>query len=286
VKESALADALAGLYAAPLDQFVAARREATLRLRAAGEVAASRFIAAAAKPTRTAWALNQVARRRPALVSAMVEAREAAAAAQAEGDASGIREGAKRFRDAVAEVVRAARAGLEQAGLALSPEQTRRMGETLQALAADDVARRTLTAGRLTEDVPVEDPFAGLELPASVKPLDAPAPPPANEPAPARRPRVVETDEAARLARRSEEEAERRREAEERAAREKQRVIDDALAAVTRAEEGLHAARSAADAAEDALARARTQADAARRSLTRAEEDLQRAKAHAKKVGA
>ncbi len=279
MKESALAEALATLYAAPLDQFVAARREAVLRLRAAGEVAASRFIAAAGKPTRTAWALNQIARRRPDLVTAMVEAREAAAAAQSEGDAGGIREGAKKFRDALADVVRAAREELERAGLGLSAEQTRRMGETLQALAADDVARRALTAGRLTEDVPVEDPFAGLELPVRAKPIEESPPPPECKA------RVAESDEEARRARRAEEE-ERRREAEERTAREKQRAIDEARAAVAKAEEWLRTANAAAGAAEEALARARADADAARRALTKAEEDAQRARAHAKKIGA
>ena len=49
-------------------------KELVAALRARGEAAAAQAVAAAAKPTRTAWALNQVARARPELVEALLQA--------------------------------------------------------------------------------------------------------------------------------------------------------------------------------------------------------------------
>jgi hypothetical protein len=294
----ALDEALDALYAAPFDSFVAERREAASRLRAAGDIAAARSIAAAAKPTRTAWALNQVARGRPELVTSVVDAREAAAKVQKSGDAHAIREGARAFRDAVGEVVRAARSVLDEAGAPLNAAQARRMAETLQALATDDAEREKLAAGRLTHDVAVEDPFAGLEPgahreraaashhPSRSEVPDAPEAgkraPVVAAPAPAR----ARAEAAELRAQRAAEEAARKREAEEHAAREKQRAIDEARARLEDAERAAQGARDVADAAERALARAREQADGARRALTKAESDLERARFMAKKVGA
>jgi hypothetical protein len=299
-----LDEELDALYAAPFEGFVAARREASLRLRAAGEVAAARSIATAAKPTRTAWALNQVARRQPALVDHVMKAREAAAKAQKSGDAHAIRDGARAFRDAIGEVVRAARAVLEKANAPLNVAQARRMGETLQALAADDVEREQLVAGRLTEDVEVEDPFAGLEPGPSIhraRHEEGPARPVHAAEAGAKAPRAIATPHAkaaptgeahtraaaaALRAQRAKEEAERKREAEERAAQEKRRAVEEARADLHTAERAAEAARETAAVAERELARAREQADVARRALTKAEGDRDHARARAKKLGA
>jgi hypothetical protein len=289
-----LEGALDALYAAPFDRFVAERREATVRLRAAGDVAAARSIANAAKPTRTAWALNQVARDQPELVTNIVKAREAAATAQKSGDANAIREGARAFRDAVGEVVRAARSVLDEAGAPLNAAQARRMAETLQALATDDAERQKLVAGRLTQDVAVEDPFAGLEPGAQ---RERPATPPSHDAAPndvpeagARAPLAAplrKRAEAAELrAQRAAEDAARKREAEERAAREKQRAIEEARAGLEAAERAADDAREVAAVAERALVRAREEADGARRALTKAETDLEHARARAKRLGA
>jgi hypothetical protein len=292
-REGALEQALEALYAAPFDRFVGERREAALRLRAAGEIAAARSIASAAKPTRTAWALNQVARGQPELVTGMVETREAAATAQKSGDAHAIREGARAFRDAVGEVVRAARSVLEEAGAPLNAAQARRMAETLQVLATDDAERQKLAAGRLTHDVAVEDPFAGLEpgahreRPAAPSHLAAESDAPeAGKGAPLAPPTRTRAEAAELRAQGAAEEAARKREAEERAAREKQRAIDEARAGLEEAERVANGAREMAEAAERALTRARDEADGARRALSKAENELERARLHAKRLGA
>src|SRR5579859_6882387 len=90
--------ALDELYAAPFEAFVPLRRELSARLRAAGDASGARRIAEAIKPTRTAWALNQLARRHPELVTAIIQLWQAAAAAQEGGDATAIRKRAREYR--------------------------------------------------------------------------------------------------------------------------------------------------------------------------------------------
>jgi hypothetical protein len=155
--------ALDALYAAPFDRFVALRIELARGLRSGGDPAGARAVAAAAKPTRTAWALNHVARRSPAVMNAVVDAWKVASTAPLRREGVDLVDAARRYREAVAEVVREARAALAPDGVSLSPAQVRRMAETLQALVRDETARAELLHGRLTRDVAVEDPFAGLE---------------------------------------------------------------------------------------------------------------------------
>ncbi|HSY21070.1 MAG TPA: hypothetical protein VK841_03095 [Polyangiaceae bacterium] len=155
--------ALDALYAAPFDRFVALRTELARGLRSGGDPAGARAVAAAPKPTRTAWALNHVARRSPAVMNAVVDAWKVASTAPLRREGVDLVDAARRYREAVAEVVREARAALAPDGVSLSPAQARRMAETLQALVRDESARAELLRGRLTRDVAVEDPFAGLD---------------------------------------------------------------------------------------------------------------------------
>ena len=160
----AVSDALDRLYAAPLEQFVSTRRELVAALRASGELAASKVIASAEKPTRTAWALNQVARRRPELFRALFDARDRANQAQKHGDAEQVRATVREFRDRLADAVNGAREAAAETGFSFNAAQARRIAETLQAAGgAGSEARAGLLAGRLAHDVGLEDPFAGLE---------------------------------------------------------------------------------------------------------------------------
>jgi hypothetical protein len=173
---------LDALYAAPFDAFVALRAELMRGLRAGGDPAGARSLAAAAKPTRTAWALNQVTRRAPAAMGAIVDAWKTASNAPLRREGVDLVDAARRYREAVAEVVREARSALEPDGVSLSPSQARRMAATLQALVRDETTRAELLRGRLTRDVTVEDPFAGLDAdtiegreaePLEAEPLEA-----------------------------------------------------------------------------------------------------------------
>ncbi len=264
--KKSLVDAIDALYAAPFDDFVALRGELTASLRTAGDKSTAKAVAAAKKPTRTAWALNQVARAEPRLVGEVVACRAAAIAAQTNGDADEIRDGVRRYREAVAEVIRAVREVLGKDRIALSAVHARRLAETLQVIATDDVARAELVAGRLTQDVAVDDPFGEIDAsslsgPAKVRPA-----------APAEAP-----------SKRIEEEAARAREVE-RLRREKQHATEEARARVTTSEQALAVARKAASDADRALRLAQNHADQSRTAVDEATETLARARQHLKDV--
>ena len=163
-RADALSGALDRLYAAPFEAFLALRKELAVSLRAAGDAEAARAVTAAPKPTRTAWALDQIAHHRPELVEAMLSARDAAVSVQKKGEAAAIREAIRESRARTAEVLHAARDVLVTAGFAVPVAQLRRMGETLAAASLEGSEARSLFAeGRLTRDLGQEDPFAGIE---------------------------------------------------------------------------------------------------------------------------
>jgi hypothetical protein len=258
--DHALNAALDELYAAPFDSFVSLRRELSVRLRGSGNASAARLIAQAAKPTRTAWALNQVARAHPDIIAAIVRLREAAATEQKTGDAQTIRDGVRRYRDAVGVAVRAVRSTLAADGVALSPAQARRLSETVQALSTDESEREKLASGRLTRDVEVEDLFAGVEVSEVARhPIER---------GPVRYVKGSTGDaEAARTR-----EAERLRVERER--EERERAVEEARAQVTALERAVDDARKISTDAEREARRAQYDSDKAARSLAELERKL------------
>lgn len=271
-RATTLAEALDRLADGPLDGFVARRKELAASLRAAGELPAARFVAAASKPARTTWALNHVARHSPALLTAAFEARDAAAAALSSGDAAAARDTAREFRERVASVVQAARAASLADGAELTASHARRIGETVQAVSAEgEEARAKLLAGRLAGDVEAEEAFAGIEL--RVPPASGDAPPlETKTPAPhvdeVRRAREQREERKAREAREAALEAERRRKAAREAAER----------AVAEAEEKARVAREAAAIAEREAADARARFERAARAVAEAESQVKEAK--------
>ena len=287
-----VADALERLYGAPFDEFVPRRKELAASLRGGGNVAGSRLVAAATKPSRSAWALNQVARRRPELLRATFEARARAASAQTGGE--DVRSTARAFRERLAEVVQAAGDVAREDGGELTIAQGRRISATVQAAAAGDDADllERLTAGRLVADVDVDDPFAGLELgppreragkthvPAEARPEKVHAKSREPESAHART-RSHEADT------RSREEA-RAREIEKARERERgrrERELEKARARVAALEDEAREARGAAREAEVAAARARTDAERLRRAVEAVEKKLSDAKGELRSLG-
>ena len=159
-----MALAMDTLYSAPLADFVRRRRALVAELRAAGDAAAARRVAALVKPTRASWAINQVARAEPPKVEAMLEARRAAEVAQRAGGADVIREALKAYRTRTSEVVRAAQDALREAGIAPTATDQRAIADALRAASADDgFFRKRLVSGRLERAMPDEDLVASLE---------------------------------------------------------------------------------------------------------------------------
>jgi hypothetical protein len=261
-RATTLAEALERLADGPLDGFVARRRELASSLRAAGELPAARFVAAASKPSRTTWALNHVARHSPELLTHAFEARDAAAEALSSGDAEAARATARAFRERVAVVVQAAREAAAADGAELTAAHARRIGETVQAVSADGAeARAKLLAGRLAGDVEAEEAFAGIELRVR-PPVDEE--PTAPEPAPVDELRRAREERAARKAREA-------REAALEAARKREALREAARQQVTRAEEDAHRAQTAAIDAEREAGEARARFERAARAAAEAE---------------
>jgi hypothetical protein len=121
-------DAVAELYRAPHDVFVAERKRLAGELKAAGDKAGAARLSKLARPTLSAWAVNQLwwQSREP------FERLFAAAARLRSGDQGGAGE----RRDALASLKSRAASLLVEAGHAVSEGTLRRVTTTLSALAA------------------------------------------------------------------------------------------------------------------------------------------------------
>lgn len=123
-----LAAAVEALFRAPLNEFVAERKRLASELKASGDKQAASKLSQFARPSVSAWAVNQLWwRQRPAFDALL----RAAASVKA-----GDREASKQHREALAELRQQATALLEEAGNAASEGTLRRIATTLSALAA------------------------------------------------------------------------------------------------------------------------------------------------------
>jgi hypothetical protein len=161
--------ALAALYQLPLEQFVATRDQLARRLRAAGDRATARQVAALRRPPVSAWAANQLAHAAPNAVAELLEV--GAALRQAQQDALAGQPGAARqlrtatahLRAAITRLSARAETLLVRSGHAASDATLTRLAATLQAAATgDEATRAALAQGRLPGDL---DPAGfGLDL--------------------------------------------------------------------------------------------------------------------------
>jgi hypothetical protein len=230
------------LYALPLDEFTSSRNTLARRLKRDGDPEAADEVAALAKPSVPAWAINQVARREKAsmrtLLDAAAKLRKAQERALGGGDADALRAAQSTERDAVRDLTKQAAELLEEAGRPASRAVLERIRTTLGAAALTDPGRSALKAGRLTSEVEASgfDALAGIE------------------PSPAQRDELAE-----RRQQKAERERERRR-LEKRAqqlearAQEAERKADDAEEAAAEAREAAEERRRDAQAAASELA--------------------------------
>jgi hypothetical protein len=153
------------LYGLPPRELTRARDEHAKRLRGDGDREAAGAVKALRKPTVAAWALNQLARRRPKELGELLAAGERLRAAQEELLAGGGREdfqgAAATERELVGRlssqaVTIASEGGERGAGL----EQ--KIAETLHAAALHEESADELRAGRLTKEREAIGGFGGL----------------------------------------------------------------------------------------------------------------------------
>jgi hypothetical protein len=131
------------LYGLPLEEFTQARDEAARQIRAEDREAAE-ILAAARKPTRAAWVVNQLARIEPAGIRALLDSADRLREARAPET---VREAMREQRDALEGLVRTVRERLD-----LSEAGVERVRETLQAATIDPEARELLERGRFTRE--------------------------------------------------------------------------------------------------------------------------------------
>jgi hypothetical protein len=251
--------ALDALYAAPLESFVAERKRLAGELKAGGDPAAASVVGKAAKPTLSAWAVNQLVRREGSLMERMGEAsarvreaqvggtRETFAAATAEQ-----RQAMQALRAAAAEILRAA-------GHPPTPAVLERITRNLRALAADPEGAR----GRLTGDLADEGFGFGDLAPALAAAAAAGGAKAARAPAAEKAARAEAQRQARERAEQAREIAKLRRDLEGAQAR-----ATDAAAEATRA-------RRAADKAAEESRRADATVEQARRALAEAEAEAE-----------
>jgi hypothetical protein len=142
----------ADLYGLPLEEFTKARDALAKEARQAGDKEAADEIKALRKPPVSAWVVNQLARRHPQELKALVKAgeglRKAQRAAVGGGGPDALRDATRAHRDRLEELTSIARheLGAESATL-------QRVVQNLRTASVDKEASNVLLAGTLTGDV-------------------------------------------------------------------------------------------------------------------------------------
>jgi hypothetical protein len=144
------------LYGLPLSEFTSARNALVRELRKAGRKEDADEVRVLKKPSASAWAVNQLARREPAQVGELIKAGDALRKAQRDvlgGKAADVRQASRTQHDLADELVDEARALLEKTGAKPTQAVAQRISQTLRAASIDPSAAKLLRKGRLTEDV-------------------------------------------------------------------------------------------------------------------------------------
>jgi hypothetical protein len=234
------------LFGRPLSEFTGARNELVKRLRKAGQEEAAARVQALRKPSVPVWTANQLARRHPDEVRALVDAggrlREAQETAfRSDEGREAVRAATRDERDAARTLTHLAHELLAQEGRPVTRDVTDRIGSLLRAAAIDPETAEHLSAGRLAEEVEATGFGA----------LTGIAPPP-------RAPQRAATTKDDEARRREEEQRRKRLEAEIRKLR---RASEQADAKLERAVAAAEEARDRAEAARGALAAAEAELD-------------------------
>jgi hypothetical protein len=271
--EEVLGRELDALYGAARQDFIEERDRRVRELRGAGHRDVARGLAKARKPTVPAWAVDQLARRQPdrldALLAAGEELRDAQRRAASGRGADALRSASRRVRELVSDLRDAAERIIAEAGG--SPgSHLEDVERTLFTGAVSPTHHDALRRGVL--DRPLEGAgFGGVEGLLV-------APPPAesgrgDEPAD-----DVAADEEARAAEERRREEQRRRRTERRRLERHQHDLErsgrDQERRVERAAETAGQLRARADAAEEAAGEERAELERIRDELARVQDEL------------
>jgi hypothetical protein len=254
-----LETALDELYGVDPSEFVAVRKRLSASLRGAGDKDAVKELQAARRPSTSAWALNQIARRQPQLVESLLDASRALFAAQTRGSNKPdvLRDAIREHREAIDATADAALAVL---GDRANDKFRSEIVSTLRAVSTDEAVSEQIRLGRIVREASASGfpDAAGLTL---VPDLPAPKPKASGKAKPAKRATSVDAvDKAAEAAR----------------AREEKRRADLALKEAAR--QNAEAAEVEADRAQARVDELHDALEAARRELRTARERSRKAK--------
>lgn len=144
------------LFQLPLADFTSARNALATRLRREGHDPEAERVKALQKPPISAWAVNQLHWRHRDEMDALLDAGERfrkAQATQLAGRKADLRQVLNERRDALSALMKRASGILRDAGHASTPETSRRVATTLEALATWGRTPEAPHAGRLSDDV-------------------------------------------------------------------------------------------------------------------------------------
>jgi hypothetical protein len=238
------------LFQLPLAEFTAARNAASARLKKEGQAEAAARVKAVPKPQATAWAVNQLRWRYPKEIDRLLAVGERfrkAQAAQLAGKQSDLRELLNERRDVLTGLMKRAGELLAEGGHAASPDASRRIGTTLEALATWGHTPGAPAPGRLTDDL---DP-PGFEALAALVPRPGGG---KSESEPSRLLQFRNRERARPKAKKTEEDREALRAQAREAAQAAERTLREAQRDAERAQAALKKGAAKAKAAEQARA--------------------------------
>ena len=144
------------LFATPLAEFTSMRNALASRLKKAGREEDAAKVKALAKPSITAWAVNQVYFKHRDLFEHLRMSGERvreAQLSQAAGKQVDVRSALDKRRNALGRLTGYALATLETSGHAATPEAERRINATLEAISVASLESDVERPGRLTRDM-------------------------------------------------------------------------------------------------------------------------------------
>jgi hypothetical protein len=239
------------LFARQPSEFTSVRNDLARRLKQAGRDEAAAEVKQLRKPTVPVWAVNQLARRHPEEVAALLQASEELRAAQGSalggGEPTALRRATGAQRDALQALTQRAHDLLAAEGQAAASGVIERIASTLRTASLDPASRDLLERGRMDAELDPSgfDALAGVPVRArsGTRTRGRTAKPQQTAADKRRQERLGKLREAARTAAEAAEEAER--EAEEAG-----RQAKSAATAATRARDKAERARAALEAAE------------------------------------
>ncbi len=154
--DAAVDQAADELYGLTLERFTERRNELAKALRKEGDRSAADAIKALRKPNQTAWALNQVARRRAGDVERLLETgamlRRAQEAVLSGENPRSLAAASEEERRVVSDLVTAAASIAAECGVGATDSLRERVRSTLEAAVRDEDVGEALRAGRLVGD--------------------------------------------------------------------------------------------------------------------------------------